>query len=261
MKFFIRAKQLLHAMIWVERYLLGRYRNVPLPVIRELLDSSDICIDVGAHAGSWSIPLSGILETGHVYAFEALKYYFGVLQMTMKLLNKKNVTVLNYAISNCEENVKVVWKDEAGNKLTGRTYITTEEDVCGFYGMVKSLTLDAFFDKCLKDENKNISFVKIDIEGAELFALEGGIEFIKRYRPFFYVEINEGNCRRYKYSKSEIFIYMKNLGYSSYVIPVPSHKCLVEVDCITYGEEGDVLFVPNEKKNVIQEIIFDKPVK
>ena len=49
-------------------------------------------------------------------------------------------------------------------------------------------TLDNY---CKKKNIKNISFLKIDVEGMELDVLKGSENIITKYRPDIFIEINE----------------------------------------------------------------------
>ena len=51
---------------------------------------------------------------------------------------------------------------------------------------------------------KNLSFIKIDIEGAEVAALRGGRQTIEQHRPVIAVEYNQGTALRANTSIEEL---------------------------------------------------------
>ena len=92
------VKQFLHSLVWTKRHLTGQYDVSEISVVARFIRPDEICLDIGAHAGSWTRPLSKLVERGHVYAIEALPYYAKVLKLTVALLRLKNVSVINRAV-------------------------------------------------------------------------------------------------------------------------------------------------------------------
>ena len=61
-----------------------------------------------------------------------------------------------------------------------------------------------------------IDFIKIDIEGSELFALRGAVHTIEKFHPWVMVEINDSTYGMAGYSSAEIFEFFDQLGYTPY---------------------------------------------
>ncbi len=80
--------------------------------------------------------------------------------------------------------LQFVWKDNAGNMLTGLTHTKRNTETSAQTIGVRGITLDDFF----MNVNEKAGFIKIDIEGAELLALRGAVELIKKNHPIIYVE-------------------------------------------------------------------------
>jgi len=54
----------------------------------------------------------------------------------------------------------------------------------------------------------------LDIEGYEIYALKGGIETIKKYRPVIVLEVCEdGHIEKYGYNRSDLEAFLETLGY------------------------------------------------
>jgi FkbM family methyltransferase len=245
----LTPRQIIHAFVWVKRHLLSQYRVEPMSTIQRFLTPTDVCIDVGAHAGSWTLPLSKLVSKGHVYAFEALPYYSEVLKMTIRLLRRKNITVFNNAIVDNNRSVNIVWKDNKGNRLTGKTHVIGLEESAESV-VVEGITLDTFLERISTTVGK-IRFIKMDIEGAELLALKGATKLINVHRPVFYLEIYDSYCQRYGYSAEKIFNFLGNYKYASFIIQFTSNYKLISIDSSSYSGEGDVLFVPREELSIL----------
>ena len=68
-------------------------------------------------------------------------------------------------------------------------------------------------DRILYDNNlKKVNFIKLDIEGAELMALKGGLLSLKKYKPGIVVE-----CGRTE-EFTKIYDFLKKLNYKAYLM-------------------------------------------
>lgn len=240
-------RQRLHAMLWTKRHLFQELEVKELTVLRDWFSTSDICLDIGAHGGAWTVPLSKLVPDGHVYAFEALPYYAETLRLTIKILRRlrsipveKNVSVLNQAVTSENRMVNLVWKAPDGQPLTGMTHLEGLEEKPSEPIAVTGMTLDAFQDKW---SERKVRFIKVDVEGAELLVLRGAVELIATQRPIFYLEIYEEYCRRYGYHPDDIFNFMNNQEYRAFLF---GDDGLLPTDLTLYPGQGDVLFVPSE---------------
>lgn len=92
-----------------------------------------------------------------------------------------------------------------------------------------SVPVDTLDRVLLRKKMPQINLIKIDTEGAELSVLRGGIEAIKKYKPFIICEYWAPNTAQFGYHPDAITSFMTTLGY------VP-HKL---------GKE-DMLFIYND---------------
>jgi len=235
----ISLRQALHAAVWTRRHLAGQLPAPELPPLIRYLQPDDVFLDVGAHAGSWTVPASRVLTAGHVYAFEAFPYYAQVLKATLALLVRRNVTVVIGAASDAEGEVEILWKDASGQRLTGMTHISSGNET-GEKVTVRALTIDGF---CRQEVRGRVRLVKCDVEGAELMVLRGAADTIDRWRPLTYCEIYDEYCARYRYTSRDIFEFFASRRY------LPMHferGAFRRLEPAAYSGRGDVLFVPRE---------------
>jgi FkbM family methyltransferase len=241
-------KTTLHAVLWWWRHRRGRYLAEESSAIQPLIHATDICLDIGAHAGSWTLPLAKLVPEGQVYAFEALPYYASVLMKLVRFCGLKNVIVLNRAVSDQAGAVEIAWRTKAGTRLTGNTHVATGAEK----GSVDCVTVEAItLDGWQRDSGKGrIGFIKIDVEGAELLVLKGGTDLIKRDRPIIFMEIVTSCCARYGYEPDRLFELFSELGYGAYTVDAGSgsdRPVLRPSNARTYSGKGDVLIIPSER--------------
>ena len=237
------VKQFFHAIVWTERHLTGQYDIREVSIAASFIRPDEICLDIGAHAGSWTRPLSKLVERGHVIAIEALPYYANVLKLAVRLLRLKNVSVINQAVTDHSNPVALIWRDSNGKRLTGLTHVAVLAEDTKDAIIVNSTTLDAFLTS--HNFRARVAFVKADVEGGELMVVHGAVKMIEKFRPVFYLEVQADHCRRYGYKPSDLFDFFELRKYSSYTI---SGSDLFITEKRTYSGKGDVLFVPTEKR-------------
>lgn len=240
-------KQILHAFVWLKRHYSGQLDVGKTTFFKAFIAEDDVCLDIGAHAGSWAKPLSNIVSKGSVYAFEALPYYSNVLKLTLKLLGCRNVFVFNKAITEKPEQVQIVWKDRNDKRLTGMTHIAGKEESQKDTVSVEGITIDDFVAGC--HEIDKVRFIKMDIEGAELLALRGGKSVIDQFRPILFLELCDKYCERYGYKDEDVFSYFSERNYVAYQFTEDTFDSIVEVDVGNYRGCEDVLFLPLEVSN------------
>jgi len=59
---------------------------------------------------------------------------------------------------------------------------------------------------------EDVDIIKVDVEGSELWVLEGAIETIKKYHPLVQVELRDAHCKRFGYHPNDIIDLMMNNG-------------------------------------------------
>jgi len=162
-----------------------------------------ICLDIGANYGMFTKKLSKLVgPKGFVYSFEPQPFAFAGLQEHIHDYSLENVKAFNLALtdndSKAELNMLIPTKD--GSTSSGRALISTElnQDLkqihqkteFDFYEnneiSVKSKSLDFIIT-----ENKinKVDFIKIDVEGYEMYVLKGAIKTIIKNKPLLQIEI------------------------------------------------------------------------
>jgi FkbM family methyltransferase len=233
-------RETLHALLWAKRHTLAQ---LPVPehaFFKRLIEPKDVCIDVGAHAGSWVVPIARWVPEGQVYAFEALPYYADVLKKTVRLLRLKNVTVVNNAVTAGPCSVKLVWKDGRGDRLTGLTHIAGAGESENGTVEVAGVALDDFFHGCRL--RSAVRLLKCDVEGGEYGVLLGAKRLLEVNRPVVFLELVESFLNRYGHSVADVFRFMKERNYEAFAFVNPAK--LKRVSSEKDYREHDLLWAP-----------------
>lgn len=131
---------------------------------RTKIEKDDIVCDCGAAVGTFT--LAAAKQCKKVYAVEPLPKFVTALKRTFK--NMKNVEIVPYAMM--EKSGKMKMKFQNFGTFIG------EDD--GTIDIPVSTIDDYFFHK-----KKKITFLKADLEGAEMSMLHGAVKTIRAYKP------------------------------------------------------------------------------
>ena len=233
-------KEWIHALVWYQRHLRGTMPVPELAQVLPLLNPADTVVDVGAHAGSWSVPLGRRVPQGTVYAFEAMPNYASVLKKLMVLMRLSNVRIINNAVTATPQKVRMVWLDPAGRRITGLTHIAgSNEDAAS------TLEIDGQpLDVALAATTGRVSFIKCDVEGAEFGVFLGAAQTIERHRPLVFVELIPEQLKRYQHSVADVFQFFAARNYVAWDLGEGARPLSLEKPEDYVGH--DVFFAPRE---------------
>lgn len=148
-------------------------------------------LDVGGWIGLWSLRLSPIVK--QIELFEPNELHMYCAQNNLK--NIKNINFHHCATGNEHKNVSMSYRE---NDHTG-TYRVTSHN-----GDTLCVPIDSF-------NFTDVDLIKIDVEGYELFVLEGMASTIKKCKPIVQIEYN-GNTKYWDQPKRLIHDYLVSLG-------------------------------------------------
>lgn len=166
-------------------------------------DRRGCAVDGGAHVGSWTLHMA---EKGfrHIEAFEPSQETFDCLKENCKewrLENRNRQTYLG--LNRCalgEEISKMGMKDDgkyAGGNTGGR-HLKGDGDID-----VRPLDIYKLVD---------VDFLKLDLEGFELFALRGARETLIQWQPVVLLEVKHRMAHRYGYQPGAPTQFLLDLG-------------------------------------------------
>lgn len=103
----------------------------------------------------------------------------------------------------------IVMEQKTGECSRGDAVLLTSRKTNNPTQTAEQRTLDSFgFDE--------VDLIKIDVEGTELFVLEGAIKTIDAHKPVVQVELRDTHCKRFGYSCDDIINLM--MGFGDYVM-------------------------------------------
>ena len=192
---------------------------VPLAVRK-----GDTVLDLGANFGYYTYPLSrAVGPSGRVFAFEPIPFTCQTLEVVTRLLRLRNVEIIPKGCSDRAGAVMFEVPTQAnGAPNAGQAYLGgRNEDRPGKDTQVRwkgtrqvtaeVLRLDDFLPSV-----SDLSFIKADIEGAELFAFRGGERTISKHLPTVLCEINPWFLEGFGIKLDELANFFFERGYRLY---------------------------------------------
>ncbi|MDA9801866.1 FkbM family methyltransferase [Candidatus Pseudothioglobus singularis] len=205
-------------------------------LIQKVLEKSSpkIFIDAGANIGLYTDHLLNHFKNIEVHIFEPS-------QVNIKILNNKfknkNVIVNSVGLSNLNDNVELFY-DKPGSRISSLTKRRLNHFNIDFNQaeQVKVIRFIDYYNKNFKGQT--IDFLKLDIEGHELDALEGCGEIINNIK---YIQIEFGGCNiDTKTYFQDFWYFFKNKGFDIFRI---SPIGLIEID--RYQEQHEYFRTTN----------------
>jgi FkbM family methyltransferase len=208
-------------LIWVKPeehiqrqvFWYGVYERNYVQTWQSFVEQQSIVVDIGANIGYYSLITALKAIGGRIYAFEPDPGNFERLTTNIALNKISNIIPVPLALSN-----------EAGSRSL---YISGKENrgmssfhhpsqyFSGHIKSIKTFRLDQWWKLYGKGK---ISLVKMDIEGAELLALEGMKSILELYRPVVFVEISKPLLQQFGKMPSDIFDLFAPFQYSAFRI-------------------------------------------
>ena len=171
--------------------------EIEMELLPQLISNGDEVLDIGANYAYYTERLSRLTPEGHVYAFEPIPFTYDVAAMLVKKFKLTNVSLYKKGVGQKTETMRFsVPKQDAGAISAGQAHMAARNNdmIRGseYYVSEKKEEFDCevvAIDSFLLPVLKNLTFVKIDIEGAEYFALKGMEKTIERFQPVILIEV------------------------------------------------------------------------
>jgi FkbM family methyltransferase len=220
------------------------YEKAESDMMENLVSDGHTFFDIGANIGWYSINIAAARRAAKVYCFEPIPKTYQSLSVNLELNAVRNVTAHNFGFSNQSGEFPFYYY-QTGSVNASSANLTGRADVECVQCTVR--TLDDF----TAETGTRVDFLKCDVEGAELFVFQGGIETIKRDKPIVFSEILRKWSAKFNYEPNEIFRLFSRQGYQAFTVKEKYLSRFQEMDDSTV--ETNFFFLHSENhQNLIQ---------
>ena len=203
-------------------YFSGAFEPIELYLVRQLLQPGMVVIDAGVNVGEYTLVAAlAVGSQGEVHAFEPVpKNYVRLADHVLENRLEGTVRTNRLALWHRCETVRLhLWSDEIGNDGGYMIGIPSEtvDTVTS-----PAVTLD---DYVIEKKLHRVDFIKMDVEGAEWYALRGATAVVARWRPTMLLEINRLKCRALGYEPERILEFLQQYGYLLWAVGQSPDAC------------------------------------
>lgn len=206
--------------------------------VLEHLPMGGVFFDIGANIGLISLFISKFRKDTSIYAFEPSDVTSTALENTIKKNKISNIQLIKKGVSDkSQDNIDffIDSKSSGGNSLL-RSAISHDVNKSESISLV---SLDDF----VMSEKVIPSVIKVDVQDAERFVVEGARDLIRKYQPTFIIETNNELFLKDTSAFLEIFqgYFVKKAGTLK-VVPIDEFPLLVKEYILNNKNVVDYVF-------------------
>jgi FkbM family methyltransferase len=196
-------------------YWTGFHHLQELLYLDKRLKPGMVFVDVGANQGEFALFAAHKVHRGKVLAFEPVTKNRNLLSENIRLNSFSNVEVFSFGLSDQKGSFPVY------TSLATEAFHGHHEGLSTLYPSdirnvrEETISLDVF-DQYFAGTKQQVDFVKIDVEGAELFVLKGMKSMIEACKPELLIEINEETFNSAGYTTNDVVRFLSVSGYVPY---------------------------------------------
>jgi FkbM family methyltransferase len=218
-------------------------------IIRSLLPTDSIALDIGANIGITSCLLSQHLRDGQIYSYEPSPSVFPILNRNMSKNTVENVAINQKAVG-AEKGTLGFY----GVSAYGHLIQANDNEKMSGEVTVDVVTID---DLVHSHGLERVDFIKIDVEGFEGEVLTGGQKTEERHTPLYYMEfssyaistigeLNPLDLARRVLSEFEYVYLVDRDGYLQGPLNDPAD--LVRTNIVDQGSVSNLLMTNSPKR-------------
>jgi FkbM family methyltransferase len=196
-------------------YWTGFHHLQELLYLDKRLKPNMVFVDVGANQGEFALFAAHKARKGKVLAFEPVTKNRNLLLENIRLNAFSNLEVFPFGLSDQKGSLPVY------TSLATEVFHGHHEGLSTLYpseirNVQEELISLEVFDNCFQGTPPHVDFVKIDVEGAELFVLRGMKAMLERDKPELLIEINEETFNSAGYATDDVVQLLSGYGYVPY---------------------------------------------
>ena len=170
----------------------GRWESHIAKLLDRYTAPNTNAIDIGAFIGTHTLTLSDSVKNGKVYSFEPQPWAYEAIKSSLKKNKITNVILKNLGVSDKKNMIKFCSDSTGGSTICHEKNKKLEK--WKYVYNIDIISIDSL-------KLKNVSMIKIDVEGHELNVLRGLKNTIKINKPNIIIEVWNKKGKREDFKK------------------------------------------------------------
>jgi len=262
---FIPLRLPIGAWWFAENDFMGRallwdgFENAEYNLAGSLVRPGMTILDIGSHKGFYSLLFSRLVgPNGRVLCFEPSRRERSRLNFHLRINSCRNVKVFDFALGEREANAQLYVVD--GTETGLNSLRPPNESVKMHQEMVQIRSLDVVLNE---ERVRQVDFLKIDVEGAELAVFSGATTLLERVpRPIILAEVSDVRSKPWGHTANDVLCFLDRLNFRWFalrpdgqILPIDRQKAFYNDNFLAIPEErsGDVrnfFTLPQSAKSV-----------
>ena len=207
----------------------GIYEPFETELLKNQIGSGNTVLNIGANIGYYTLIFAkSVGSEGRVFAFEPDPTNFNLLKQNIALNGYQNVTLEQKAVYSANRTMELFLNED--NQSDHRIYQTKIHQPCV---VVDAVSLDNYF----RNGQTVIDLIKMDIQGAEMAALQGMARLLKKNRDVRLVmEFLPTALNRFGTDPKELLTFLSGMGFNFFNINEDKNR-LESTDIFTLMEK------------------------
>ena len=216
-------------------YGKGVQSKINIPMLSSLLEkakSAKVVLELGGHIGIWTELISNSMPAdGKIFVFEPNPFTYKILQKQVKVsLSNSKITTVNKAVGSENGNMQFHFEPNNPGGFEGsaksRLVVKGGNDKPAELIDVAVVSVDSF----CKEYSISPDVIKMDIEGAEYYALQGMKNLLSEGKAKIIIELHQFAWQDFGYSGQEMLDFIAL--YPKYVLKDPNGKTITKADSV-----------------------------
>lgn len=235
-------------------YYFGAYEPIEVELLSGLIQPGDVVIDGGANVGFYTLALaSRVGPSGRVIAFEPVPSNLERLKKNLHLNSgMKQIQLVESALWNQPDRLKLSQSDH--NENNAGTFSVAQSSQGNQYFECPAVRLD---DMVKQSGVQRVAAIKLDIEGAEKWALQGAATTLRESKPVVALEVCQQTCKSMGYDAKDLWGFFQDLDYRIYRVG-STYQSSGFVKDLSGIENGNVLLVHGEAAKKLESFRWNE---
>lgn len=192
------------------RYFPSNYEAENFCFLKSSCVPGAVVLDIGAHIGLFATVAANLPAVEKVYAFEPAPSTLPVLKQTISINHLTNaIEPVNEAMGKETGTITFYISDEEADNSNSLVSYKEDRNLQGVEVCIN--TIDHF----VKARNLDrVDFIKIDVEGAELDTIRGGIDVFKKFQPSIILAIHPEPIEKKGDKLEDIYNLLLSMNYN-----------------------------------------------